>query len=544
MRSTMQDGVLSITSILEYGANLFSNSMVTTYLGESDTKFSFEETAKRVGSLANALSSIGVSSFDRVATFLFNNQQHLETYFAVPSMGAVLHTLNLRLFQDQLSFIINDAEDKVIITESVVLPLLTRVLSETPSVKAILVVGPHDPAMFDPFDVEVYDYEQLIAAHSSTYVWPAIDEYQAAAMCYTSGTTGNPKGVVYSHRSTWLHSISSCTANTLGLSNYDTALLIVPMFHANGWGIPYSGWMGGCDLIMPSRFLQGEHIANMIAKYRPTVSSGVPTIWNELILYGETHEIDLSSLRGITGGGSSVPEGLVRKFRDRYGVELLQGWGMTETSPVCTLSIPPRNAKEGDLRVKYLVTAGRPSMGVEIRIVDDTGKALARGTENLGEIEVRGPWIANSYFKSRGSESFDNGWLKTGDMGTLDEEGYLRIVDRTKDVIKSGGEWISSVDLENALMAYPDVFEAAVIGIPDEKWVERPLACVVPKPGTTIDSDNLVAFLTQKVAKWWLPEQISIVQEIPKTSVGKFDKKVLRKAFSDGQLATIPVNKQ
>lgn len=542
MRSTMQDGVLSITSIFEFGANQFPNSKVVTYLGDGDTVFSFAETAKRVNSLANALASIGVNSFDRVGTFSFNNQQHLEAYLAVPSMGAVLHTLNLRLFQEQLTFVINDAEDKVIISDGIVVPLLAKVLGQTPSVQALIIAGSYDPAILEPFNLDIYDYEELIAAHGSTFKWPKIDEFQAAAMCYTSGTTGNPKGVVYSHRSTWLHSISACTSNVLGLNDKDIALLIVPMFHANGWGVPYSGWMAGSDLIMPSRFLQGENIAKIIEKYRPTVSSGVPTIWNELLLYGETHQIDLSSLRGITAGGSAVPLSLLEKFKERYQLELWQGWGMTETSPICTVSIPPRDVSESE-RNGYLITAGRPSMGVEIRIVDEAGKALARGIDSLGEIEVRGPWISASYYKSRAPESFDDGWLKTGDMGTLDDENYLRIVDRTKDVIKSGGEWISSVDLENALMSHPDVFEAAVIGIPDEKWVERPLACVVPKPGSTIDPDSLIEYLSHRVAKWWLPERVSVVQEIPKTSVGKFDKKVLRTAFSSGQLETYPVHK-
>lgn len=540
MRSTMQDGSLSITSILNYGAKTFPKSTVTTYLGGGGITFSYEDTAKRAASLANALSSIGVNSFDRVGTFAFNTQQHLEAYMAIPSMGAIVHTLNIRLFPDQLAFVINDAEDKVVIVDAAVLPLLARILSQTPSVRALIVVGPFDSAMFDALKIDTYEYEDLIAAHSSVFDWPEIDEFQAAAMCYTSGTTGNPKGVVYSHRSTWLHAISSCTANTLGLSNEDSALIVVPMFHANAWGVPYSGWLAGCDLIMPSRFLQAEHLAKMIELYRPTLSSGVPTIWNELLLYAETHEVDMSSFRGITGGGSAVPLGLMQGFKERFGLELWQGWGMTETSPICTLGIPPRGAQEEE-RVKYLLTAGRALAGVELRIVDEAGAVLPRSADNLGEIEVRGPWIAGSYYKGVNSESFHDGWLRTGDIGTIDNEGYLRIVDRTKDVIKSGGEWISSVDLENEIMAFPGVYEAAVIGIADEKWVERPLACVVPKPGAEVNPKQLVDFLSDRVAKWWLPGQVAIVTEIPKTSVGKFDKKVLRKAFADGDLNLVSV---
>lgn len=540
MRSTMQQGSLSVTSIYRYGAGAFPDSTVTTYLGDSDLIYSFKDTAKRAAQLANALASIGVKDSDRVGTFCFNSQQHLEAYLAIPSMGAIMHTLNLRLFPDQLAFVINDAEDKVIIVDSAVLPLLARVLASTPTVEVLIVVGPHDPALLASFNKDVYEYEQLIAAHGSSFDWPDIEEYQAAAMCYTSGTTGNPKGVVYSHRSTWLHSMSSGTANALGINSSDKALIIVPMFHANAWGIPYSGWFAGCSFVMPSRFMQAEHLAKMIAQYRPTFSSGVPTIWNDLLLYGESHELDLSSLRGITAGGSAVPRGLIEAYRDKYNLMLLQGWGMTETSPICTLSFPPRGTPK-EKEVDYLVTAGKAVAGVEIRIVDEDGRVLDNDGVIFGEIEVRGPWITASYYKQENSDSFRDGWLRTGDMGSIDGEGYLRIVDRSKDVIKSGGEWISSVDLENALMAHPDVYEAAVIGIPDEKWVERPLACVVPKPGSEIKPQELVDFLGAKVARWWLPERISIVSEIPKTSVGKFDKKVLRKAYSAGEISTILV---
>lgn len=542
MRSTMQDGALSITSILEYGATTFPKSSVITYLGDGAITFSYEDTAKRVASLANALTSIGIRNFDRVGTFAFNTQQHLEAYMAVPSMGAVIHTLNVRLFPDQLTFVINDAEDKVIIVDSIVLPLLARVLPHTPTVQALIIVGPFDPKMLEPLNIDTYDYEDLIAAHSSTVHWPKIDEFQAAGMCYTSGTTGLPKGVVYSHRSTWLHAISSCTANTLGLCDTDRSLIVVPMFHVNAWGVPYSGWLAGCDLIMPSRFLQAEHLAKIIELYRPTLSSGVPTIWNELLLYAETHDVDMSSFRGITGGGSAVPQKLMEGFKTRFGLELWQGWGMTETSPICTLGIPPRNTPENE-RMKYLLSAGRPLAGVQLQIVDESGTVMPKGVENLGEIEVSGPWIAGSYYKNANPENFRDGWLRTGDIGTIDKEGYLRIVDRTKDVIKSGGEWISSVDLENEIMAFPGVYEAAVIGIPDDKWIERPLACVVPKPGSEVNPSALIDFLSTRVAKWWLPSKVAIVTEIPKTSVGKFDKKVLRRAFTDGDLNLVSVDK-
>jgi fatty-acyl-CoA synthase len=382
----------------------------------------------------------------------------------------------------------------------------------------------------------VLRYEDLLAAEAPGYDWPEIDEKSAAAMCYTSGTTGNPKGVVYSHRSTYLHSLAACTGYAFGIGEADTILLIVPMFHANAWGLTYAAWLAGADLLMPGRFLQAEPICRMIAAEKPTLSAAVPTIWNDVWRYGETNPVDLSSLRFVLCGGSAVPRALMEKFQEKYGVRIMQGWGMTETSPMAAVSIPPKTAPASE-EMEWRARTGRVLGGVDLRIVDDAGKELPWDGTSAGEIEVRGPWITGSYYKDPAPEKFHDGWLRTGDVGTVDCHGYVQITDRAKDVIKSGGEWISSVELENALMGHPDVVEAAVIGVADDKWQERPLACVVRKPGTRVDAGALQQFLAERVARWWVPERWTFIDEVPKTSVGKFDKKVLRARHAAGGLA-------
>ena len=538
MKSTMQDTPLSVLSILKYGAYSYGDSEVLTYHGESISRFSFLEISERSAQIANALHEIGVRQDDRVATFCFNHNQHLEAYYAIPSMGAVLHTLNIRLFADQLGFVINDAQDSTVITDVEVLPLLARVLKETPSVKNVVVIGSGDLAILEPFHVRVFDYESLIEGMPKTYDWVEVDERSAASMCYTSGTTGNPKGVVYSHRSTFLHSLSAISGNSLALNRDDRALIIVPMFHANAWGIPYASFMAGADMVMPTRFLQAAPLADMIAKTQPTIASGVPTIWNDLYHYLLANPMDLSCFRLLSSGGAAAPEALIRGYQERFSVKLIQGWGMTETSPLVTLAMPPRHIAE-DNWIKYQLTAGKAVIGTEIRIVGTNGEELPNDGQSIGELEVRGPWVTNSYYNHDSLESFDEGWLRTGDMATIDNEKYMRIVDRTKDVIKSGGEWVSSVELENTIMAHEAVLEAAVIGVPDEKWDERPLACVVLKPGTQATPQEIKDFLSSRVSKWWIPERWSFVTEIPKTSVGKFDKKVLRKDVSEGRIEVV-----
>ena len=537
MRSTMQDAQLTIPTIFRHGARVHRDSEVVTFDGTGCAAATFAEVADRVERLAAALRRLGVGEGDVVGTFMWNNQEHLEAYFAVPGLGAVLHTLNLRLFPEQLTHVVNQAGDKVVLVNSTVLPLLARVAPQLRSVGHYVIVddGPADPDARDRLGGEVTAYEDLLAAESAGVAWPDLDERSAAAMCYTSGTTGDPKGVVYSHRSTWLHAFAyNNAAPHLPLSDRDRALVVVPMFHVNAWGWPFAAWMHGADLVMPSRFLQGEPLARLLASSGATVSAGVPTIWNEVLTYLRAHpELDLSALKGLVSGGSALPPKLVEGY-DELGILVLQGWGMTETSPVCAVSFPPRGADPDD--PGWRLKTGRIVPGVEVRIVTDAGTEAPWDGETTGEIEVRGPWIAGGYHLDPAPDKFHDGWLRTGDIGSVDRSGFLQISDRLKDVIKSGGEWISSVELENQIMSHPDVVEATVVGVPDEKWGERPLAVVVRRDSSELDAATLRDFLAERVAKWWIPERWAFVESVPKTSVGKFDKKTVRRQQLEGSL--------
>lgn len=526
----MQDYPLTLTMLFRHGARIYSRSEVVSYHGDRVDRASFAQVARRTEQLAAALKRLGIRAGDRVGTFCWNHQQNLEAYWAIPCMGAVNHTLNIRLFSEQLAFIINHAGDRVILVDDVLIPVLQKVVPELKTVERYIVIGHNDGSL--PNSVS---YEEMIGAEKPGFDWPELEEQSAASMCYTSGTTDNPKGVAYTHRSTFIHTLAAGQAANLGLTENDRMLLIPPMFHANAWGLPYLGWMCGADMIMPGRFLQAEPLCKMIAAERPTMTSAVPTVLNDIARYSETHPVDLSSLRLVTCGGAAVPRALIEKYYQRFGIKVVQGWGMTETSPLAALALPPRGTAPQHV-VDYLAKTGRLVAGVEMRLTDGD-EILPWDAKSIGEIEVRGPWITGSYFAEDSPEKFHDGWLRTGDVGTIDEIGFVQISDRAKDVIKSGGEWISSVDLEGQLMAHPDVIEAGVIGVPDERWDERPLACVVLKQGSTATIEDLRAFLVTRVAKWWVPERWAIVSEIPKTSVGKFDKKVLRKRYRDGELS-------
>ncbi|PWT73844.1 MAG: long-chain fatty acid--CoA ligase [Proteobacteria bacterium] len=570
MQSTMQDYPLTINSLFEHGASVFSKSEVVTFDGVTTRRASFREVAVRSRRLAAALTRLGVKSGDRVGTFSWNIQEHLEAYFAVPCIGAVLHTLNLRLFPEQIAYIVNHAEDSVVILDASLISILVPIVAKLTSVRHLIIIG--DPLVVDslreslmrqiPDDNSgptrstdaaqqstrgasapptVHRYEELIGKENADFAFPAVDERSAAAMCYTSGTTGNPKGVVYSHRSIYLHSMASATAAAMGLTHRDRALIVPPMFHANAWGIPHTSWWVGADLIFPGRFVQPEPLARLIALEKPTFAGGVPTVWNDLVRHAESHPVDLSSFRLIISGGSAVPKALIERLQKRHGVRLVQIWGMTETGPLAALSHPPHECSI-DEDIDWRSKTGRALTGVDLRIVD-ADKVLPWDGEAIGEIEVRGPWVTGKYYKDDAPEKFHDGWLKTGDVGTVDPSGFVQITDRAKDVIKSGGEWVSSVDLENNLMAHPDVIEAAVIAVPDDRWDERPLACVVLKEGTKSTLTDLRTFLADRVVRWWLPERWAIIHEVPKTSVGKFDKKVLRQRFADGELKVVELEK-
>ncbi len=534
MWSTMQDFPLTITSIMRYGTSVFGATEVATWTGDGTRRRTYAEVGERAARLAGALRGLGVDGDQRVATFMWNNAEHLEAYLAVPSMGAVLHTLNLRLFPDQLVYIANHAEDRVVLVDGSLIPLLAPVLPQLKTVQHVIVVGAGDTAPLADAGKDLHSYEDLLAAAPADFDWPEIDERSAAAMCYTSGTTGNPKGVVYSHRSAYLHSMATCTGNAMGLSATDTVLPVVPMFHANAWGLPYAAVMAGAALVMPDRFLQAEPLVRLIEAERPTVAGAVPTIWSDVLRHAREHGSDLGSLRLVPCGGSAVPEALMRGF-DEIGVRIVQAWGMTETSPVATVAHPPAGAT-GEDAWQARVTQGRILAGLEIRIVGDGDVVLPNDGEAVGEVEIRGPWITGAYHLDEDPGKFHDGWLRTGDVGTLSSDGYLVLTDRAKDVIKSGGEWISSVELENHLMAHPDVIEAAVVGVPDDRWQERPLASVVVRDGAAVTAAELREFLSGRIPKWQLPERWSFIAEVPKTSVGKFDKKVLRRRYADGGL--------
>ena len=532
LESTMQDVPLTITALMQHGRRVHADAKILTCDSPGDIReATFAEVADRADQLAAALAELGVAPGDRVGTFMWNNQRHMEAYLAVPCMGAVLHTLNIRLFPEQLAYVADHAQDKVIILDGSLAPLLAKVIDQLPQVETIITCGEGDYSAFTA-SKQVVDYETIIADHSPGYAYPEVDERAAAAMCYTSGTTGNPKGVVYSHRSSYLHALAAQTAQGLGISHLDRILLIVPQFHANAWGMPYAAWAAGADIVMPQQFLQAGPIADIIEATRPTMSGAVPTVLNDVL--ANRSDADLSSLRFVVCGGSAVPRGLIEGFRDAFGVTITQAWGMTETSPLAAVAHPPRGtAPEDELDVR--VKTGRLVAGVELRICDDDGNELPWDGEAQGEIEVRGPWITGGYHLDPDPEKFHDGWLRTGDVASVEPDGFIMISDRAKDVIKSGGEWISSVDLENTLMGHPAVREAAVIGVPDERWDERPMACVVLGDDGTASASELRDYLGDKVLKWWLPERWAFIDEVPKTSVGKFDKKVLRARHAEGE---------
>jgi fatty-acyl-CoA synthase len=535
MLGLMMDRPLILSHFLERAERLYPEREIVTKTAAGIHRTNYAEVGKRARRLASALATLGVKPGDRVATFAWNTFRHLEVYFAVPGSGHVLHTLNLRLFPEQITFIANHAEDQVIFVDDSTIPLLEKVAADLKTVKAYVVMG--DGELPKTTLAPLVRYEDLIAEGDESYEWPLLDENTASAMCYTSGTTGNPKGVLYSHRALFLQSMAHAMADSFGLGERDSVLPVVPMFHANAWCMPYACTMVGAKHVYTGQFLAPPDVAELLEKEQVTISAGVPTIWTGVLDLLDREKKELPHLTRVLCGGSAVPLALIDRF-DRRGIRLLQGWGMTETSPLCTLGRLKLGLEEKprEERLKILAKQGLTVPCVELRTIADDGTECAWDGETMGEIQVRGPWIVKEYYRDeRSPQSFDRGWFKTGDIAVIDPNGYVHIQDRAKDVIKSGGEWVSSVELENAIMGHPKVLEAAVIGIHHPKWEERPLACVVPRPEFEgkISKEEIIEHLRPQFAKWWLPDDVVFIRSVPKTSVGKFAKRDLRDQFKD-----------
>jgi fatty-acyl-CoA synthase len=525
------DHPLTLRHMLERMRWVYGDSEVVTQTAAGRRRASYAELGERVDRLCRGLATLGVQPGDRVATFAWNTQEHAELYLAVPCLGAVLHTLHIRLFEEDLDYIVNHAGDKVVFVDDSLVERLEPLASRLKTVRRFVVIGDGGAGTLP----NAVHYDDLLAGQPAGFDYPEIDDRAAAGLCYTSGTTGHPKGVLYSHRSQLMHSLGACATDSIGVSNGDRVLPIVPMFHANAWGLPYAAWLAGADLILPSSFMQAETLLRLIEDERPTIAAAVPTIWQDMLRLADHSGAQLSSLRTVLCGGAAVPPSLMRDFEERHGVRILQAWGMTETGPLGSMARPPRGTS-GEESWAYRETAGRIVPFVEARVVSDDGDVLPCDGSSTGELQVRGPWIASAYFGIEAPEKFDDGWLRTGDIASIDGKGYIRITDRAKDVIKSGGEWISSVELETELVAHPDVLEAAVIAKPDERWTERPLACVVLRPDADPSPEDLREHLAGRVAKWWLPDEFAFIDEVPKTGTGKFDKKLLRQRLAAGEL--------
>nr|WP_136472724.1 long-chain fatty acid--CoA ligase [Rhodococcus qingshengii]THJ67629.1 long-chain fatty acid--CoA ligase [Rhodococcus qingshengii] len=543
MRGLMQDYPLTIDRLLRRAEDYFGHKTIVSVEPRREVTTTYREWAHGTRKLAGAFDLLGTARDARIGSFAWNSGRHLQMYFGVPSAGRVLHCINIRLSPAQITFVINHAEDEVIFVDRSLLPTLGPLLPQCPTVRHLVVMNDDPSVEYDLKGVaaQVHDYDELIASAPAVEM-KVIDENRAAAMCYTSGTTGDPKGVVYSHRSIYLHSMAASAIGTLGINEADAILPLVPMFHANAWGIPHAAIAQGADIVLPGSDLTGPRVADLLVDHAITMTAGVPTLWTATLPHLKGR--NTSSLRLIACGGAAVPVSLSEAYRVEIGLPIQQAWGMTETSPLAALARLDRSHAELDAEEQAQLRAGvgRATLGVEARIVEpDSTAPVPHDGKATGELQVAGPWIAGSYYQGSenpdgtvGADGFtEDGWLRTGDVATMDDRGWIRLVDRTKDLIKSGGEWISSVDLENELMNHASVREAAVVGVPHERWTERPIACVVAAPGESIDPDELVSHLADKFPKWQLPDQIIVVDEIPKTSVGKFSKIQLRTRYRD-----------
>ena len=545
MFGLMQDRPLLISSLIEHANTFHVRTEIVSRLPEGPIRrSSWGQVRQRAQQVANALNQLGIRPGDRVGTLAWNSDRHLALYFGVSGSGAVLHTINPRLFPEQIDYIVNHAEDQVIFFDVGFAPLVARLAPSCRTVKHFVAMT--DRATMPAAEIpNLLCWQDLVEGQSADFTWPAFDERTASSLCYTSGTTGNPKGVLYSHRSTVLHTLMELAPDTFGISSEETVMLIVPMFHANAWGTPYAAAMAGTRLVLPGPHLDGASVYQLMKDERVTFSQGVPTVWLMLFQHVDAHPgLDPKELglKRVGIGGSAVPRAMLERFENQFGAEVVQGWGMTETSPIGVISklLPKHFALPHEELVKIKLKQGRGVWGVDLKLVGDDGQVMPWDGVSRGHLHVRGPWIASGYFKGEGGTKLDaEGFFPTGDVATIDPDGYLQLVDRAKDVIKSGGEWISSIDVENAAMGHPAVAEAAIIGVAHPKWQERPLLLVVRRPGQEVTREQLLDFLSTRMAKWWLPDDVVFVTELPHTATGKLLKTRLREQYQDHVLPTV-----
>ncbi|MBI05281.1 MAG: long-chain fatty acid--CoA ligase [Pelagibacteraceae bacterium] len=538
MLGLMMDKPLLISSVLEYAAKYHGGTEIVSRMVEGPIhRYNYADAQVRSKRLAKSLTRLGIAPGDRVATLAWNGFRHLELYYGVSGMGAICHMVNPRLFSGQISYILENAEDKIVFADLTFVPLLEGIAAEATSVKAFVIMT-DETNMPDTSLPNVYCYEKLLAAEDGNYDWPQFDENTASSMCYSSGTTGNPKGVLYSHRSTVLHAWAAMTPDMLNISATDAIMPAVPMFHVNAWGIPYAAAMAGAKMVMPGAEMDGESIHRMIEDEGVTISAGVPTVWLGLLDYLDRSGNTVEKFKYCVIGGSAAPRAMSVDMHEKYGVQVLHAWGMTEMSPLGTVNWP-KNGMEGETdeaRYDRQVKQGRPCYGIDMKIVNDANDPLPEDGKSFGELKVRGFWVCSEYYRAEGASHDSEGWFPTGDVATIDSDGYMHVTDRSKDVIKSGGEWISSIELENIAIGHPGVFEAAVIGVSHPKWDERPLLIVVRNEGSDVSAEDLLAFYEGKVAKWWIPDDVAFIDELPHTATGKLLKMDLRNIFEGYKL--------
>jgi acyl-CoA synthetase (AMP-forming)/AMP-acid ligase II len=539
MLGLMMDAPLLITDLIRHADRHHGETEIVSKTVEGGIhRYTYREAHRRSRRLANALAALGVKPSERVATLAWNGYRHFEIYYAVAGSGAVIHTINPRLFPDQIVYIANHAEDKYVFFDLTFLPLVEKLAPQLKSVKGFVLMtdAAHMPKQSSI--PNLLCYEALLEAQNDRFEWPQLDERTAACLCYTSGTTGNPKGVLYAHRSTILHAYAAALPDALNLSARDVVLPVVPMFHVNAWGLPYSCALTGTKLVFPGPHLDGKSLYELFETERVSMSAGVPTVWLGLLNYMKESKLKFSTLKGVVIGGSACPPAMIRAFQEDYGVNVLHAWGMTEMSPLGTVCTFKEKHMTMDKEARYALQGkqGRAIFGVDMRIVGQDGKELPMDGKAFGDLQVRGPWVIQRYFKDEGGDPLRDGWFPTGDVATLDPDGYMQITDRSKDVIKSGGEWISSIDLENVAVAHPAIAEAAVIGVKHPKWDERPIVVAVKKPGQEVSKEDLLKFFEGKIAKWWMPDDVVFVKELPHTATGKLSKLTIRQQLKDYKL--------